>query len=125
MITVPPGARGQSDEVSEAGRTVFIMIRKEKSMKKRRFLALFLAVLTVLGCALSSPNTALAASINTKYPRTKITGYILSTSNKSAVAYSYIGGGSIGFIFASGGCPRPGVYTHGWGKGTGPLCGYT
>ncbi len=94
-------------------------------MKRRKLLALLLAVATILGSALCSPNTALAASINTKYPRTKITGYILSTSNKSVVAYSYIGGGSVGHIYASDDCTIQEVYTNGWVKVTVPWSGYT
>ncbi len=114
----------KKNEMSEnKGRTVFV-IRKEKSMKKRRSLALFLAVLMILGAAFSNPNTAQAASISTKYPRANITGYILSTSNKSAVAYSSINGRSVGYIYANDDCTIQSVYTNGWVKVNVPWSGY-
>lgn len=94
-------------------------------MKKRKLLALFLAVLTILGTVFGSQNTALAASINTKYPRGNITGYILSTSNKAAVAYSSVGGSSVGYIYASDDCTIQEIYTNGWVKVKVPWSGYT
>ena len=96
--------------------------------KKTTFLR-FLAALTTavmmfcVLCGLSTP--ASAASIDSKYPKQSITGYILATNNKTAIAYSNRScSNKIGYIYTGDTCPIQEIYTDGVVKVKCPWTGY-
>lgn len=90
-----------------------------------RILAMLFAIATIFTTIFCCSPTALAADVDTKYPTDNITGYILATTNKTAIAYSSIGGSSIGYIYASDDCTIQTVYTNGWVKAKVPWTGYS
>ncbi|MGN1419822.1 MAG: M23 family metallopeptidase [Acutalibacteraceae bacterium] len=94
-------------------------------MNVKKSVAIVLAVISILTVIFCCPFSASAATINTKYPTSNITGYILSTSNKTAVAYSSINGSKVGYIYASDDCTIQAVYTNGWVKAKVPWSGYS
>ena len=92
-------------------------------MKTKKIISLILAVVTLMSVFTIS---ASALSINTKYPTKNITGYILSTSNKTAVAYSNSScTNSIGYIYANDDCTIRAIYTNGVVKVKCPWTGYS
>lgn len=95
-----------------------------KARKARRPLELLLTLVVILSVFFYRSPAALAVDIDAAYPAANITGYILSTSNKTAVAYASIGGPSVGHIYANDDCTIQAVYTNGWVKVSVPWSGY-
>lgn len=96
-----------------------------KHTKAQALLSLLLAAALALGTLFSAAPAAFAASVDTRYPTKSMTGYILSTGNRTAVAYSSIGGSSVGYIYANDNCTIQAVYTNGWVKAVVPWSGYS
>lgn len=81
-----------------------------KHTKAQALLSLLLAAALALGTLFSAAPAAFAASVDTRYPTKSMTGYILSTGNRTAVAYSSIGGSSVGYIYANDNCTIQAYY---------------
>lgn len=92
--------------------------------KKLSFLLTLVMIFGVL-CGFSTP--ASAASVFSKYPKEKITGYILATNNKTAVAYSTKScskSSKIGYIYTGDNCTIRTIYSNGVVKVKCPWTGY-
>lgn len=93
----------------------------------KKSLSFLLTLVMMLGvlCGFSTP--ASAASINSKYPKQSITGYILATNNKTAIAYSSSTcskSSRIGYIYTGDNCTIQAIYSNGVVKVKCPWTGY-
>lgn len=92
--------------------------------KSVSFLLTLIMMFGVL-CRFSTP--ASAASIDGKYPKQSVTGYILASNNKTAIAYSSKScsdSSRIGYIYAGDNCTIQEIYSDGVVKVKCPWTGY-
>ncbi|MDE7398508.1 MAG: hypothetical protein K2N06_03175 [Oscillospiraceae bacterium] len=93
----------------------------------KKSLSFLLTLVMMFGvlCGFSTP--ASAASIDGRYPKQSITGYILAANNKTAIAYSSrscSGSSRIGYIYANDNCTIQEIYSDGIVKVKCPWTGY-
>jgi len=89
-------------------------------MKVKKLFSIALAIMVIVSIASVPVN---AVDINKAYP-SNITGFILSTNNSTARAYSSVNGTAIGWIYYTDDARISEIYTNGWCKCTIPWDGY-
>lgn len=101
------------------------MTNTKKSFAKR-IIAIIIALSTLITLYSFNTVNTYATTVNTKYPTKSIKGYIISTNNKTAIAYSNIGCTSkIGYIYSTDDCTLQQIYTNGIVKVKAPWTGYS
>lgn len=99
---------------------------KTKKLFAKRLVAIIIALSTLVTLILFNTISVCAATVNTKYPTKNIKGYIISTNNKTAIAYSNSGCTSkIGYIYSTDDCAIQQIYTNGIVKVKAPWAGYS
>lgn len=91
----------------------------------KKSLSFILTLVMMFGILCSFSTPASAASIDSKYPKKSITGYILATNNKTAIAYSNKScTNRIGYIYTGDNCTIQEIYSDGVVKVKCPWTGY-